>query len=98
MVCASPNGDQRLPLPDERGAPDYGVPSNPDRSGAGALALEATPCAATHRGCQVGVGPPIMPIVNGAVGLAKTAFATKPDRRGRVAIALDDPPPNRSAP
>lgn len=92
VVCGSPEGSARLPLPDERGPPDHGVPSNPYRTGIGALAASATPCAATQWGCQVEFGPPIMPIVKGAAGLVKSALAKKPDKSGRIDIPLDEPP------
>ena len=81
----------RLPLPDERGPPDHAVASNPNLSAVRALQLEATPCAASQRGCQVGFGPPIAPIAKAAVGLIKSALAKKPDKRGRVPIDLDGP-------
>lgn len=102
--CPSPagNGDivvckgvdsQRIPLPDDVDPADHGIPSNPDLRGTRAMALEAPPCRATQWGCTVGVGPPVMPLVTGAVGLAKGLVARKPDKRGRVAIPLDDPAP-----
>lgn len=93
VVCA-PDGttaSSRLPLPEERGPPNHGIPSNPNLTGVAALAVEGTPCAATQWGCQVGFGPPIAPIVAGAVDLAKKAFAKKPDKRGRVPIDLGEP-------
>ena len=86
-AAASP----RLPLPDERGPHDHAVASNPNLSAVRALQLEATPCAASQRGCQVGFGPPIAPIAKAAVGLIKSALAKKPDKRGRVTIDLDGP-------
>jgi len=92
VVCNTPDDGARLPLPDDRGPPDHPVPINPNRTGIGALAATATPCAATQWGCEVGFGPPVMPIVNGAIGLVKSALAKKPDKTGRVAIPLDDPP------
>jgi hypothetical protein len=92
VVCDSVEDSARLPLPDDRGPPDHAVPSNPNRTGIGALAASSTPCAATQWGCQVGFGPPIAPIVNAAVGLVKSALAKKPDKTGRVDIPLDDPP------
>lgn len=92
VVCGANGGEQRLPLPDERGPPDRPMPSNPNRTGIGALDVAATPCAALQGGCQVGFGPPIMPIINGAVGLVKSALAKKPDKTGRVDIPLEDPP------
>ena len=95
VVCApapGSNSAQRLPLPDERTS-DGPAPSNPNLIARRALDLEGTPCAAMQKGCQVGFGPPIAPIIAGAVGLLKDAFAKKPDKRGRVAIPLDDPAP-----
>jgi hypothetical protein len=89
LVCAEAPSDQRLPLPDytEPGDTPNGI--NPDKTGAGALAAEGAPCASVQRGCLVGVGPPIVLIVKGAVDLMKSAFAKKPDKRGRVPIPLD---------
>jgi len=99
IVCANAQTDSpRLPLRDDRGPPDRPIPSNPNLTGVGALAATATPCAATQWGCQVGFGPPIAPIINGAVGLAKSALARKPDRTGRIAIPLDDAPPTPEEP
>ncbi|QNQ08125.1 hypothetical protein [Sphingomonas alpina] len=92
LVCADPLPSQRLPLPDEV-IPDGPRPSNPNRTGAGALAASATPCATRMGGCTVGFGPPIVPIVKGLVGLAEGALTKKPDKAGRVTIPLDDPPP-----
>ena len=88
VICTRDPMGQRLPLPDERAPPD-GRGANPDLSAARALALQATPCAATQRGCTVGFGPPIVPIAKALVGAAKSAFARKPDKRGRIAIPLD---------
>ena len=83
VVCGS-----GLPLFEkEPGATPHGV--NPNMTGAGALAAEGTPCAATQRGCLVGFGPPIVPIIKGAVSALKSALAAKPDKRGRVPIPLD---------
>lgn len=89
VVCAGAPGNDRLPLPDDRGPPDHAVPSNPELTGIGALAAADTPCATVQSGCQVGFGPPLAPIIKGAVGAIKSAFAKKPDKRGRVAIPLD---------
>ena len=100
VVCARPNQEQRLPLPDERGPPDGPVASNPELTGRGALAAVATPCAALQGGCQVGFGPPIVPIVAALVGAVKSGLAKRPDKTGRVPIPLDDtpPPPSRIEP
>ncbi len=88
VVCDRADSGQRLPLFEkEPGATPHGV--NPDLTGTGALAAEGTPCAATQRGCLVGFGPPIVPIVKGAVSAVKSALAAKPDKRGRVPIPLD---------
>jgi hypothetical protein len=54
VVCGTPDSP-RLPLPDDRGPPDHPVPSNPDMTSIGALAAEATPCAATQWGCKSSV-------------------------------------------
>ncbi|THD37890.1 MAG: hypothetical protein E7773_02620 [Sphingomonas sp.] len=91
IICANAKPSPRLPDPDS--VPSSGpTPSNPDLTGSGALAATATPCAIS-RNCVVGFGPPIVPLVKGAVGLAKRAFVKKPDKTGRVAIPLDDPAP-----
>ncbi|MDB5703131.1 MAG: hypothetical protein JWN66_247, partial [Sphingomonas bacterium] len=52
-----------------------------------------TPCAAHQGGCTVGFGPPIVPLVMGAVDLAKGLFKKHPDKSNRVPIPLDDPGP-----
>ncbi|MGA1798056.1 hypothetical protein VH567_04665 [Sphingomonas sp. 4RDLI-65] len=92
VVCGAPaTGSPRLPMRDDRGPPDHPVASNPELSAVRALSLEGTPCAASQWGCQVGVGPPIMPIAKAAVGLVKSALAKKPDKTGRVPIDLDGP-------
>lgn len=88
VVCSNPLPSQKLPYPDEV-VPDGPTPSNPLKSGTGALAAQATPCPIS-RNCVVGVGPPIMPIIKGLVGLAKDTFGKKPDKTGRVPIPLDD--------
>jgi hypothetical protein len=90
IVCAANSQQQRLPLPDEA-PPEGPTPSNPYKTGAGALAATNTPCAIS-RDCIVGFGPPIVPMVKGAVDLAKKAFAKKPDKTGRVPIDLNDEP------
>jgi hypothetical protein len=93
VVCApGTESGARLPLPDW-GPPDRPVASNPNMTAIRALELDGTPCAATQRGCQSGFGPPIAPLVAGAVALAKSAFAKKPDKTGRIAIDLTDPAP-----
>lgn len=77
--------------------PDWGpsdrpAPSNPKVDGAGALAAAATPCAASQWGCQTGVMLPIAPVIGALASAIRSAAAPKPDKRGRVAIPLEDPP------
>lgn len=91
VVCGNGDTGNRIPLPDE-GEPPAGRGANRDLSAARALALQGTPCAATQKGCTVGFGPPIAPLVGAAAQALQSAFAKKPDKRGRVAIPLDDPP------
>jgi hypothetical protein len=55
LVCGKGEQSQRLPLPEERGPPDRPMPSNPDMSGAGALAAASAPCATRSEGCTTGV-------------------------------------------
>lgn len=57
VVCGSAQDSPRLPLPAERGPPDHPVPSNPNVTGEGALAVATAgaPCAARVGGCQVGL-------------------------------------------
>ncbi len=100
VVCAQRDQQQRLPLRDQRGDPEGPVASNPELTGRGALAAEATPCAAHQGGCQVGFGPPIVPIVAALVGAVKSGLAKRPDKSNRVAIPLDDvpPPPSKIEP
>lgn len=95
VVCARRKGDVRLPLPMER--PPVGpmlVPGaaarmdDPMTRGPG-----GAPCAASMGGCQVGFGPPLMPVITGAAGLLKNAFARKPDKSKRIPIPLDGPTP-----
>jgi hypothetical protein len=90
VVCGNPLPSQELPYPDEV-VPDGPVPSNPYKTGTGALAAQGTPCPIS-RSCVVGFGPPLLPIIKGVANLAKQAFAKKPDKTGRVAIPLDDTP------
>jgi len=92
VVCGNPLPSQTLPYPEDI-PPDGPIPSNPYRSGTGALAAEGTPCPIS-RSCVVGFGPPLVPMIKGAADLAKKAFAKKPDKTGRVAIPLDDTPPS----
>lgn len=56
VVCgAAVATTPRLPLPGERGAPDRPIPSNPEVTGSGALAVQSAPCATRSQGCTVGV-------------------------------------------
>ena len=87
-VCANPLPSQKLPYPDEV-VPDGPTPSNPLKSGTGALAAQATPCPIS-RNCVVGFGPPIVPIIAGIANAVGDAFKKKPDKTGRVPIPLDD--------
>ena len=95
VVCGNDlSTSQRLPLPGEI-VPYRPVASNPYKTGTGALAAEATPCAATQGGCQVGFGPPIGLLVGKAVegvGNAlkgrREARAKKRDGDKRVPIDL----------
>ena len=86
VVCGSAANTQRLPLPDER-VPDKGVPSNPYLRPDAALAAEGTPCAAQQRGCQVGIGGPV--IMAAAKGLFTTVSDGLADRRVRKARRHD---------
>ena len=97
IVCARPVPSQKLPYPDEI-VPDGPTPSNRDLTGRGALAADNAPCATRMEGCTVGFGPPIAPILAGAVGLAKQVFAKKPDKTNRVPIDLEATPTGRLLP
>jgi hypothetical protein len=56
VVCGrSADGSPRLPLPGERGPPDRPIPSNPEVTGMGALAVQNAPCATRSEGCTTGV-------------------------------------------
>ena len=92
VVCGDPLPSQALPYPQEV-VPNHAVPSNPQLTGSAALAAQSTPCGAIEGGCQVGFGPPIAPIVAGAVGLVKDVLRRKPDKSGRVPIPLNDTTP-----
>lgn len=97
VVCGSAADPQRLPLPDERPPPERRLPSNPSLTGAGALATEGTPCAATQRGCTVGIGGPLVmagikglvTAVSDGVADAKVRKARRHDAGKRIAITLD---------
>ena len=96
VVCGEPLPSQRLPLPGEA-VSDGPVPVNRELTGRGALAAAGTPCAVRQGGCQTSFGPPIVPMIVGAVGLVKDAFKKHPDKSNRVPIPLDDPQPAPSA-
>ena len=90
VVCADPDPQASLRLPDPDSVPSKGpMKSNPYLTGSGALAAMATPCPIS-RTCVVGFGPPVVPLIKGAVDAAKRAFAKKTDKTSRVAIPLDD--------
>jgi hypothetical protein len=90
IVCGDGKSSQRLPLPDEIDPP-AGRGANRDLSTTKVFALQAPPCAARLEGCTVGFAPPIVPIATALVKAARSAFAKKPDKRGRVAIDLGTP-------
>ena len=100
VVCGKPDPQASLRLPDPDSVPSSGpVKSNPYLTGSGALANMATPCPIS-RSCVVGFGPPVVPMIKGAVDVAKRAFRKKPDKTGRVAIPIDagDAPTGRIEP
>lgn len=96
VVCGDALPSQRLPLPGEA-VSDGPVPVNRELTGRGALAAAGTPCAVRQGGCQTGFGPPIVPMIVGAVGLVKDAFRKHPDKSKRIPIPLDDPQPSAPA-
>ena len=97
VVCGTDlAASQRLPLPDEaEPTVGYVKPDSMDyRDNKG----DRHPCVV--RGCQVGFGPPIMPILAAGAKLignarkdARWAAARKRDGARRVAIPLDAPAP-----
>ncbi|MET3825994.1 hypothetical protein ABIC16_001687 [Sphingomonas sp. PvP055] len=120
VVCGRPLPSQKLPYPDEV-VLDRPKASNPNRTGAGALALaESAPCATQQKGCTTGVdlfggATQMVRLLQNAVSpgscceepgesrnivkLGKDiahgvggAFRKKPDKSGRVAIALEEQP------
>lgn len=95
VVCGNPLPSQRLPFPNEPD-PSRGRPSNPDLTGARALQLQNTPCAAQAGGCG-GAGIPILGMALWAgkkiVDAVGDATKAKPDKSKRVPIPLDDPAP-----
>lgn len=100
VVCGTPDPQTSLRLPDPDSVPSKGpMKSNPYLTGTGALAAIDTPCPIS-RSCVVGFGPPLVPMVKGAVDVAKRAFRKRPDKTGRVAIPLDgsDAPTGRIEP
>lgn len=91
VVCAGALPSQRLPYPDDVPS-DRPRPSNPNLTGLGALAALPTPCAVRTEGCQVGFGPPILPIAKWLIDRVGEAVKAKPGKGQRVPILLDDPP------
>ena len=86
VVCGRDSAaSQRLPYPDEV-IPNGPVASNPHLTGTAALAATGAPCAALQSGCQVGFGPPIVPMI--AAGVKAIGDAAK-DRRWAKARARD---------
>lgn len=94
-VCGNALKSQRLPYPNEV-EDNRPQPSNPHMTGARALELQNTPCAARADGCQ-GAGIPILGMALWAGKLLVDAVGdvtkAKPDKSKRVAIPLDDPVP-----
>lgn len=103
VVCGTnPAVSQRLPLPDQaEPTPGYVKPDSQDyrnnKGGNGACVI---------RGCQVGFGPPIMPMIAAAATAidnarkgSRWAAARKRDGTRRVPITLDgDGPKGRIEP
>ncbi|WP_294246302.1 hypothetical protein [uncultured Sphingomonas sp.] len=94
IVCGRRQADDRAPqLRDE--PPTGPVPSNPELTGAGALAASSTPCPARQGGCQVGfdlVTPALMLANEVRIGISKLADKRR-DKSRRIPIALDGPGP-----
>lgn len=85
VVCGTDLAtSQQVPLPNDY-VPDHGVPSNRFVNGTGALAAEGTPCAALQGGCQVGVGPPLLPMIVAGVRGVKSALQDRREARARAA-------------
>lgn len=82
VVCGNDGtSGQRLPLPDDAPpTPGYVKPDSGDyrdnRGGGGS-------CAAVQGGCQVGFGPPIMPMVAAGVRSVKNALANGREVKAR---------------
>jgi len=100
VVCGNPLKSQRLPFPDELD-PSRPRPSNPDMTGARALELQSTPCAARAGGCG-GAGIPILGMALWAGKQIVDAVRSGPkaphDKSKRVPIPLDDPVAPAKAP
>jgi hypothetical protein len=100
VVCGDALKSQRLPFPNEPD-PNHGRPSNPDMTGARALELQNTPCAAQAGGCG-GAGIPILGMALWAgkklIDAVGDAAKSRPDKSKRVAIPLDDPVPVGATP
>lgn len=83
VVCGNaPNSTQRLPLPDDAPpTPGYVKPDSggyrDNRGGGGS-------CAALQGGCQVGFGPPIMPVVAAGVRGVGNALANRQEAKARA--------------
>lgn len=100
VVCGKGDtGPNRLPLPEDAPpTPNYVKPDSRDYRD---NAMNAgTPCAATQSGCQIGFGPPIVPMIVAAakaIGNARKerrwAEARARDGDRRQAIDLDAPAP-----
>jgi hypothetical protein len=119
VVCGRPLPSQKLPYPNEV-VLDRPKPSNPNMTGAGALAVEdSAPCGAVQRGCTTGVdlfggatqavrlvqklispgscceepgeSRNIMKLGKDVVHGVGGVFRKKPDKSGRLAIALEEP-------
>lgn len=86
VVCGKNGaGSDRLPLPEDAPpSPNYVKPDSRDYRD-NAMKLD-TPCAARQGGCQVGFGPPIVPLI--AAGVKAIGDARK-DQRWAKAKARD---------
>lgn len=90
VVCGD-NGNQRLPLPDERERPN--LPRQPSGDARAGLDNAGTgACASSQWGCVSSVNI-------GAIGMvvareAGKLFRKRPDTANRIAIDLDAPPPS----
>ncbi|WP_433908918.1 hypothetical protein [Sphingomonas yabuuchiae] len=94
LVCGRRLGNDRLPH-DPDAPPAKPLMSNPDLTGAGALAAAGTPCAARQGGCQVGMDilTPALLLANEArIGISRIVDKMR-DKSRRVPIALDDAGP-----